>query len=908
MPRGERPLDPGDTPLLRFAADLRKLREKAGSPPYRELARRAHFSAAALSEAASGRRLPSLDVTSAYVRACAGDVELWEERWHELAAQLAAENPPPENESPAPYVGLGAFQREDADRFFGRERLVEELLAALSRTRFVAVFGASGSGKSSLLRAGLLPRLESAVLCTPGTRPVEQCSARLAELDGASDPVLVVDQFEEIFTLCRDIRTRAEFVRMLVDAPCRVVIGVRADFFAHCTGFPELVEVLRDGQITVGPMTATELQRATVQPAVQVGCALESSLQATIAAEAASQPGVLPLLSHALLETWRRRRGNTLTLSGFQAAGGLAGSLAQTAESVHGSLTERQQLLARSLFQRLTAVGEDAGDVKRVVAHDELDEDPDLAVVLDRFTSARLLTTGRDGVELAHEALLRRWPRLRDWLAEDKEGLLLHRGLTEATQTWESLGKDPGSLFRGVRLTLTRDWALAHLEALSTRERAFLHTSTTAELRRTRRARRLVVALVILLLLAVGEAGYAMHAENIAAQQRDVALSRIVAGKADALRRTNPTLAAQLSLAAYRLAPTDEARTSLFGTFPLPYSRLRGHTGHVNSVAFSADGRMVVTASHDGTAKLWDVAQGKEIAALTGHRGTVNAAAFSPDGHTVATAGWDYTARLWSSDDRAGRALLSGHTLEVNAVAFNHDGTLVATASTDRTAKVWDVRTGEEVATLSGHTNGLVAVAFGAEDVVATAGWDRHTGVWRLSDPTHPVFLSGHTAPVVWLAFSPDGHTLATAGQDGQVLLWDTTDPRNPTRLGAITGHDGIVRSVAFRGDGKVLATAGVDQTARLWDISVPDSAKQIAVVTGHGSAVVSVAFSPDGHTLATGSDDDTALLWKVPELPLTDPSQAARWVCSAARPLITQSEWDQYFTGLPYDPSCRSN
>jgi WD40 repeat protein len=902
MPRHERPLDPGDTPLLRFAADLRKLREKAGSPPYRELARRAHFSAAALSEAASGRRLPSLDVTTAYVRACAGDVELWEERWHELAAQQALENPPPEDDSPAPYVGLGAFQREDAGRFFGRERLVEELLATLSRTRFVAVFGASGSGKSSLLRAGLLPRLDSAVLCTPGTRPVDECGRRLAELNG-SDPVLVVDQFEEIFTLCRDTKTRASFVRMLADAPCRVVIGVRADFFTHCTGFPELVDALRDGQVTVGPMTAAELQRATVQPAVRVGCALESTLQATIAAEAAAQPGVLPLLSHVLLETWRRRRGNTLTLAGFQAAGGLAGALAQTAESVHGSLTERQQLLARSLFQRLTAVGEDTGDVKRLVARDELDDDPDLRIVLERCTAARLLTADRDGVELAHEALLRRWPRLRGWLEEDKEGLLLHRGLIEATQTWESLGKDPGALYRGVRLTLTRDWAVAHLDALSTRERSFLHASTTAELRRTRRARRLVVALVILLLLAVSEAAYAMHAEDVAAQQRDVALSRIVAGKADALRRTNSTLAAQLALAAYRLAPTDEARASLLGAFPLPYSRLRGHTAHVNTVAFNADGRMVVTASHDGTAKLWDVVEGKEVATLTGHHGTVNAAAFSPDGHTVATAGWDFTARLWNSDDRAGRAVLNGHTREVNAVTFNRDGTLLATASTDQTAKIWDVRTGAEITTLRGHTDGLVAVAFGDSDVVATAGWDHRTGMWRLSDPTHPVFLTGHTAPVVWLAFSPDGRLLATAGQDGEVLLWDTADPRAPSLLGRITGHDGVVRSVAFRGDGRVLATAGVDQTTRLWDVSAPRSPTQIAVFTGHSSAVVSVAFGPDGHTLVTGSDDDTALLWKVPDLPL-DASQAAQWVCSAALS-ITRPEWDQYFPGIRFDPPC---
>ncbi|MFC3894811.1 XRE family transcriptional regulator [Lentzea rhizosphaerae] len=905
MPRGERPLDPGDTPLLRFAADLRRLREKAGGPPYRELAQRAHFSAAALSDAASGRKLPSLDVTVAYVRACEGDVESWEQRWHEITAELTAQTPPPEDDSLAPYLGLGSFQREDADRFFGRERLVEELLDTLSRTRFVAVFGASGSGKSSLLRAGVLPRLESAVLGTPGSSPVRECARWLDEI-GGPDAVLVVDQFEEIFTLCQDEEQRAEFVAMLTGAPCRVVIGVRADFFAHCTGFPELVDALRDGQVTVGPMTAAELQRAIVQPAVRVGCVLENSLQATIAAEATGQPGVLPLLSHALLETWRRRRGNTLTLSGFQSAGGLAGALAQTAEQIHSGLTPRQQVLARNLFCRLTAVGEDIGDVKRVVPHDELDDDPDVGVVLERFTAARLLTAGRDGVELAHEALLRRWPRLRDWLAEDHEGLRLHRRLTEAAQAWESLGKDPGALYRGVRLALTRDWAAGHADVLSTREHQFLHASATAELRRARRSRQLVVTLAVLLLLVVGAAGYAVHAERTAARQRDVALSQIVAGKADALRRSNPMLAAQLSLAAYRLAPTDEARTSLLETFPLPFARLRGHAGHVNTVAFNGVGSMVVTSSHDGTAKLWDVAQQKEIATLTGHRGTVNAAAFSPDGRTVATAGWDYTARLWNSDDRAGRAVLSGHTREVNAVTFSRDGTLVATASTDRTAKVWNARTGEEVTTLRGHADGLVSVAFGADnDVVATAGWDRRAAVWRLSDPEHPVFLTAHTAPVVWLAFSPDGKLLATAGQDGLVVLWDTSDPRTPRQLSTISGHDGIVRSVTFRGDGRMLATAGVDQTTRLWDLADARWPRRIATFTGHGNAVVSVAFGPDGNTLATGSDDGTALLWKVPSRPLADVDEAGRWVCETAHPVITRAEWDRYFPGLRYEPPC---
>lgn len=356
MPRPERPLEAGDGPVVRFAEELRTLREKAGHPTYRELARRTHYSVASLSTAADGRKLPTLAVTIAYVRACGGDTVAWERRWHNVAAELAtAANTPaiePTDGNPPPYLGLAAFQPEDADRFFGRERLVEELTAKLSRERWVAVFGASGTGKSSLLRAGLIPRLRTerpssvVVLFTPGPHPLKECVDKLAghaagtpdqSANGSAvDPhpvhrmlrqvltahpeeaevVLVVDQFEEIFTLCRDHEERARFLDELVtavkaeDSRCRVVLGVRADFYAQCTRHAALVDVLRSA-LVVGPMTPDELRKAILCPAVRAECTVEAALLATLVAQVNEQAGVLPLLSHALLETWRRRRGNT---------------------------------------------------------------------------------------------------------------------------------------------------------------------------------------------------------------------------------------------------------------------------------------------------------------------------------------------------------------------------------------------------------------------------------------------------------------------------------------------------------------------------------------------------------------------------------------------------------------------
>ncbi|GAA3439209.1 hypothetical protein [Kutzneria kofuensis] len=402
MPRGERPLDPGDTPLLRFAADLRKLREKAGNPVYRELSRRAHYSAPSLSDAAGGRKLPTLAVTLAYVAACDGDTAAWEQRWREVAAELAYDATPETSGRP-PYLGLSAFQIEDADRFFGRDDLVAELLEQVRNRRFVGVFGASGAGKSSLLRAGLVAAAEyRALVFTPGAHPLEEAAVQVGGLTGVStvtlraefaddptalhlrvretlpdeDLLLVVDQFEELFTLCADEAERQAFVAALVHAATvetsrtRVVIGVRADFLGHCTQLLDLREALRGGQVLVGPMTADELRVAITKPAAGLGQGVEAALVTRLIADAVGQPGVLPLVSHALLETWRRRQGVTLTLAGYDAAGGIRHAIAQTAEAVYAGFDAARSRIApascscgspRSATARPTPVAGSAG-------------------------------------------------------------------------------------------------------------------------------------------------------------------------------------------------------------------------------------------------------------------------------------------------------------------------------------------------------------------------------------------------------------------------------------------------------------------------------------------------------------------------------------------------------------------
>jgi energy-coupling factor transporter ATP-binding protein EcfA2 len=390
MGRPKRRLDSDAGPVQRFAHELRGLRDSAGRPSYRELARRAHYSVTALSDAAGGERLPSKAVTLAYVQACGGDVAAWETRWHQVTAELG-ETAGADDGGRSPYLGLTAFEPHDAALFFGRAEIVGELCARLADSPFVAVFGASGSGKSSILRAGLLPAVQNGVvtgggtwrtiLLTPGRHPVEELAVQLGNAVGLSagsvradlarQPatvnlvvrqilaarsaecvLIMVDQFEEVFALCPDERERAAFIGCLVeaaagqDASVRMVLGVRADFFARCAQYPALVAALRDRQVLIGPMEAAGLRAVIREPAARAGVKVEAALIEAIIADAEGEPGALPLVSHALYETWKRRTGDTMTLAAYHRAGGVRGAIAQSAERSQIRMVRSPLLLA----------------------------------------------------------------------------------------------------------------------------------------------------------------------------------------------------------------------------------------------------------------------------------------------------------------------------------------------------------------------------------------------------------------------------------------------------------------------------------------------------------------------------------------------------------------------------------
>jgi WD40 repeat protein/transcriptional regulator with XRE-family HTH domain len=999
-----------------FGDLLKYLRRRSGLTQ-RELSIAVGYSVPQISRLEQNQRLPDLaSITARFLPALQTENEpTVAARLLELAAAMRQEDAPASGLPP--FKGLLCFDEGDADVFFGRETLTEALVARLTSgaeqaERFLAVVGASGSGKSSVVRAGVIPALRwrttsagwPAAVITPTAHPLEALAAslagdrepgqaiarrvdelardprslhraqqRAAEQAAAAHTLLVVDQFEELFTLCRSVTEQASFVDNLLTAACEpggptiVVLALRADFYSQCARFDRLRQALARHQEYLGPMTAEELRRAIEEPARRGGWELEPGLAELLLQDVGAdgqrlaEPGALPLLSHALLETWQHRRGRILTLGGYTASGGVRGAIAETAETVFQDVLDLpQRAIARQIFLRLTELGEEGAMTytRRRAAFAELipngAEAAAVLEVLKTLADARLITTEPDAAEVAHEALIREWPTLRRWLEEDREGLWLHRHLTVAAQDWDQLRREPGALYRGARLAQALEWTeqTEHAQDLNALERGFLQASkdfaereaaereaqrrreletarklAEAEAQRAavqtrsasalrQRALYLFGALVLALVLGSAALFFGAQARQtaVAAQQSArLAQARELAAAALANLGVDPERSILLALQAVDVTDqvdktvVPEAEDALHRALQTSHIQLTlaGHTQSVGAVQFSADGTRLLTASQDGTARVWDAATGATLLTVgDGQKyGAVNVAAFSPDGKRLVTGHDDHTARVW--DAVSGRELLTltGHTDFVYSVAFSPDGTRLATGSNDGMIKIWDAIAGKELLSLS--VSGAPVVAFSPDGTRLAAGsddgkvtiWNAITGqVWltlqqarsinginfspdgtRLAaagmDGTAKVWslapnsagpqgqllltlnLSGYGKSV---AFSPDGTRLATADLGGKVVVWDAASGQEQLNL---SGHVTAVYSVAFSPDGTRLATSGRDNTARVWDIT---PSHELLTLRGHAGPVSALAFNPDGTRLATASQDRTARLWDV--------------------------------------------
>ena len=753
-----------------------------------------------------------------------------------------------------PYRGLMAYDVDDSDTYFGRDADLAACLVRLSAAGVLAVVGPSGSGKSSLVRAGVAASHRRdghrTVVITPGTRPMD---ALTAIPDQGPAPLLVVDQLEEVFALCEDQAERTRFLAALVEHSRKgmVVVALRADRMGEVSTLPDMSRLIERGLYLLGAMSEEDLRDAIEGPARQAGLPIEHGLVDLLVREVEGEPGALPLLSHALRETWLRREGRTLTVAGYQASGGIRGAVAQSAEEVYKRVAVDQQGAFRDLLLRLVVPSEEGEPVRsrlprRLIATDDAREQ-----LIELLVGARLVTSDEGVVVLTHEALTRAWPRLREWLDEDAEGLRIRHHLTVAADAWEKMDRPTSELYRGARLAQATTWRDAAHPDLTEAELDFLETSLAqeasdlraaeAQIRRerltVRRLRWLTATVAALGVLAAAAFFVADNQRQRADERSTEAEARRAAARA--LVEPSYDRALRLAVEGVHLWDSPETRGNLLNTIqrsPSVAGVIRGEGTRLMDLDLSPDGEQSVVVDNLEDVTLYDLSDRAPVATLGGEGTTYRAATFSPDGSEVAVS-W-FNAECWIGDCRErGITTYDAQTLKSNGVTYQGLGNPAS-----------------DVAYSSrGHLIAAIGPLPFADNVA----------IWSVDRPDKPIMrltlseLGDFFEPTPernvqgWVAFSPDGRRLYAGGAGPTEVFNVTTGERVDSFGGA--------GALALSPDGETMAVRTGDTTVRLIDTKTGTTTARLS---DHESAVTGATFSQDGSLVSTVSNDQTAIVW----------------------------------------------
>jgi hypothetical protein len=791
-----------------------------------------------------------------------------------------------------PYKGLRPFLEVDAEDFFGRRALIDRLVNHLFEPssgegkRLLAVIGPSGSGKSSVVKAGLVPALRRGAIpgsdkwfiaeMIPGTHPFEELEAALLRIavnppvsllhqlredergllraalralpDDSSQLLLIIDQFEELFTLTNDQVEREQFLEGLLTAVSdpgkrlRVVLTLRADFYDRPLQYVEFGELIRQSTEVVLPLSTEELEEAIARPSENTGVDLESGLVATMIADLKEQPGALPLLQFALTELFEQRDGNQLTVNNYLKIGGVVGALGRRAEALYTGLDEDGQEAIRQLFLRLVIPGEGVEDTRRRVLRSELTalqsskyalNEQALNDVLEIFGRSRLLTFDRDPatraptIEIAHEALLRVWHRLKEWVHNSRDHLHQHRRLMVAAAEWLDFRRDSSYLLQGARLDAFEAWAGETDLALTPLEDEFLQASLEERLSKQQMEE-------------------ARHARERKLERRTRILRNAL------LVAVGVVLLGTLIVCVL----TPQFITNLFNPPVSPQQVASWDQGR--GVAFDPQSGVLAVSGTDNSPTIRDPLTGDVLMVLAGHTDRVLNIDYSADGRCIATTSLDGTVKVW--DPQTGDAILSveGGVGELVSPALNSDCTELAFSSLQGVVKIWSVTTGERFDTIipGGETFGL---DFSPDDMLlAIATSHNSVDVFEISSGEIFFALTGHEDKVTDVVFSPGGELLATSSFDGTARIWDASSGD----LLVILRDENVAKiGIDFSQDGSRIATCGSDGVVKVWEV---ETGRELLALTGHRGYVLNVAFSPDSGLIASGSEQNETIVWKI--------------------------------------------